>query len=301
MYMQNRRNFLKCTALLGGSAVLSSGKSVASSDGMASRSGFLLWQLDLNHTPSQGNAYVFRTRKGKIIVMDGGVPGEADYLRGFLAPLGNEVEAWFVSHPHLDHIGALNEILKNPRGINIRTIYHSEFSRMHYEREPGSAPHTEDFYNSLQKTPARVEDITCPGQTIEIDGVKFKILALKNEEIASNPYNNSSMVIRVWDSDRSAVFLGDAGIEEGDKLLGGAFRKDLDCDFLQMAHHGQQGVSREFYRSIMFKACLWPTPQWLWTNNNGTGPFKTLETRAWIEELNIGKHFLMWEGMDVIA
>jgi beta-lactamase superfamily II metal-dependent hydrolase len=233
--------------------------------------------------------------------MDGGVPGEVDYLRGFLAPLGNEVEAWFVSHPHLDHTGALNEILKNPKGINIKSIYHSELSRTFYEREPNSVSHTEDFYNNLQKTQTKVENVVQLGRTVEIDKVTFKILALKNEEIITNPYNNSSMIIRVSDKARSAVFLGDAGVEEGDKLLNGGFRKELDCDYLQMAHHGQNGVSREFYRSINFKACIWPTPLWLWTNNNGTGPFKTLDTRAWIDELNIQKRFLMWEGLSVIV
>jgi beta-lactamase superfamily II metal-dependent hydrolase len=296
--MHNRRNFFKYAAVLGSSMMF---REVAHAKDAASHSNFVLWQLDLNHTPSQGNAYIFRTPKGKIIVMDGGMPGEADYLRGFLAPLGNEVEAWFVSHPHIDHVGALNEILKDPKGIRIKSIYHSELSRNHYEREPDNTQKTEDFYNNLKKTTAQVTDIAHLGWTIEIDKVKFKILALKNEEITANPYNNSSMVIRAWDTARSVVFLGDAGIEEGDKLLKGDYRKDLDCDYLQMAHHGQNGVSKEFYRSIKFKACLWPTPLWLWTNNNGTGPFKTLETRAWIEELGILKHFVMWEGLGTIA
>lgn len=32
-------------------------------------------------------------------------------MRGFIGALGNEVEAWFISHPHDDHMGALSVIL----------------------------------------------------------------------------------------------------------------------------------------------------------------------------------------------
>jgi hypothetical protein len=53
--------------------------------------------------------------------------------------------------------------------------------------------------------------------------------------------------------------MGDCGKEEGYRLLSGPYRKDLDCDYIQMAHHGQQGVSKNFYRTVKFNACLWPT------------------------------------------
>jgi hypothetical protein len=312
--MSNRRFFLKRSVLLGTSAVLCpilNGYPFANkpqtvyqpeSDKAPFVSDFVLWQLPLNHAGPQGNAYVFRTTGGKVIVMDGGIAGETEYLRGFLGPLGNEVEAWFISHPHGDHIGVLNEILKAPKGIKIKSIYHSEFSRDFYETvEPESRPLTEEFYARLKKTDAQVVDVTEPGLTVEIDHVQFRILAVKNEKLTVNAYNNSSMVIRVSDAARSVLFLGDAGVEEGNEMLNGVFRKELDCDYLQMAHHGQQGVSREFYRSIRFKACLWPTPLWLWNNDTGagfnSGPYKTLETRAWMEELGIQKHFVMAEGL----
>jgi hypothetical protein len=309
--MSNRRFFLKRSAVFGTGAVLcpalineyvfaNKPQAVFQTD-----SDFILWQLPLHYAGPQGNAYVFRTKGGKVIVMDGGVAGETEYLRGFLAPLGNEVEAWFVSHPHSDHIGALHEILKAPKGIRIKSIYHSEFSRDFYEKvEPECRPQTEEFYAHLKKTDAQVVDVAEPGLTVEIDHVQFRILAVKNEELTMNAYNNSSMIIRVDDTVRSVLFLGDAGVEEGDKILNGKFRKELDCDYLQMAHHGQNGVSREFYRSIRFKACLWPTPLWLWNNDAGagfnTGPFKTLETRVWMEELGIRKHFVMADGLCVI-
>ncbi len=49
-------------------------------------------------------AYVLKSRDGRIVVVDGGMKGDAPYLQTFLAPLGNTVDAWFISHPHLDHV-----------------------------------------------------------------------------------------------------------------------------------------------------------------------------------------------------
>jgi len=264
-------------------------------------SGFVLWQL-----PSQvdtiGNMYVFRTPGGKVVVMDGGTKAETAYLRGFLAALGNEVEAWFVSHPHEDHIGALNEILQDPRGLRIATVYHSELAEAWYARnEPDCAALTRAFYANLKKSGVRVVSFDRPGAVIRIDKVSFKILGVANPEITANPYNNQCMVIRAWDRHKSMLFLADLGREAGEKLLTGPFRDDLDCDYLQMAHHGQNGVSKDFYRAVRFRACLWPTPTWVYNNDTGKGfnthTFETVEIRNLMDELGIREHYVSCKGL----
>jgi beta-lactamase superfamily II metal-dependent hydrolase len=266
----------------------------------SSKSDFILWQLP-SQVNTHGNSYVLQMKNGKVCVIDGGTKDETSYLRGFLAALGNEVEAWFISHPHFDHIGALNEILKTPGDLKINTIYHSEMSESYFGMEPEYEDQTIDFYQNLIKSGIKVHDLNKPGQIIKIEKTTFKILSIKNEEIKVNPYNNQSVVIRVWDASKSIVFLGDLGIEGGDKLLKSAFKKDLDCDYLQLAHHGQRGVSKDFYRSIKFKACLWPTPLWLWNNDAGNGynshNWETVEIRNLMDEIGIKKHYISWHGL----
>lgn len=112
----DRRDFLQVIALVG-VAACSEKSMIATDDSQEvfikpnTGSWFTVWQL-----PSQldtiGNSYVFRTRSGKVIVMDG----------------GTKVDAWFISHPHHDHIGALTEILKKPDGLEIKHIYHSRIT-----------------------------------------------------------------------------------------------------------------------------------------------------------------------------
>jgi len=261
---------------------------------------FEVWQL-----PSQintiGNSYVFRTVNGKIAVMDGGVSDEAPYLRGFLAALGNKVDIWFISHPHPDHIGALFEILKNPADLKIEKICHSAFSGQLSNAEPDYKKGVEEFYALLEKSGIPIVDVKEAGLVIKLDKTNFKILGVTNEDILINPYNNSSMVIRVWNDSKSLLFLGDCGKEEGDRLLSGPYRKELDCDYIQMAHHGQQGVSKNFYRTVKFKACLWPTPSWVYNNDAGKGfnthNLKTVEIRELIDSLGIRSNYISWKGL----
>ena len=178
-----RRDFLRISLLGGAAATLLPVDLSAKSSG---KSGFTLWQI-----PSQintiGNSYVFRTDKGRVVVMDGGVKDEAMFLKGFLAALGNEVEAWFLSHPHDDHMGALNAILENPGEVKIKKIYHSRFSNALSRSEQGSHPLTEIFYSRLDALdPAVTEviDLKEPGLELKIDGLNLKILGVTNEEFA---------------------------------------------------------------------------------------------------------------------
>ena len=107
------------------------------------------------------------------------------------------------------------------------------------------------------------------------------------------------MIVRVWDKRKSIVFLGDAGVECGNKVLSGPYRNDLNCDYLQVAHHGQRGCDEHFYRTIRFKACLWDTPTWVWNNDQGggfdTGSLETITTRRWMDPIGITEHYVSCE------
>ena len=155
---------------------------------------------------------------------------------------------------------------------------------------------TRKFYSLLDNaTDIEVVDCHC-GDELEIDGVNFKILSEKNPEMANrNPYNNSSMAYKMWDSEKSFILLGDLGVEGGQKLLDSEYAKDLECDYLQMAHHGQNGCDKKFYQTVKFRACLWPSPKWVY--NAPMGRLKTAEVRGWMKELGITEHYVSNEGL----
>jgi len=266
---------------------------------------FTLWQLP-EQTGTQMMSYVLRTPNGKLIVLDGGTAGDAPYLRKFLVGLGNKVEAWFISHPHSDHVDALTKLLPDPQGLRIGTVYASlpdqDWVAKHVPATD-DIPSIENFRKALKETGQRTVDMQL-GQTLTIDNVEIQVLGVRNPEITGNAINNSSAVLKVWDKTKSVLFLGDLGVEGGPKLLKGPFGGKLHADYVQMAHHGQNGVEENVYQAIRPTYCLWPTPRWLWDNNRGTGkgtgPWKTLEVRAWMDKLKIRRHYLSADGLSRI-
>jgi len=266
---------------------------------------FSLMQMT-NAGNAQMMAYILQTREGNVIVIDGGNPADSDKLRQKLAAYGNHVTAWWITHPHGDHIGALRDILKDRKGITIDTIYHSRFSETHIDRESGSATLAREFYGLLDnQTETDVVNIQTAGGRYDMDGIHIKVLGVTNEDITYHAYNNSSMILRFEDDVKSVVFLGDAEEACGDKVIQKYF-KYFNCDYLQLAHHGQQGVKESFYKAISFKTALWTTPKWLWDAEEGnSNGYRTWETRKWMKDKGLKEgeagaddHRIMWRDKD---
>ena len=262
---------------------------------------FSLWQLP-NQTRTQMMSYVLRSPNGKVIVIDGGNAGDGAYLADFLKGLGNTVEAWFISHAHSDHFDALKEILRHPDSLKIKAL-HASLPSEAWIDEVGADGERVSFgqFNQVLAQAGRTVTDLALGQEMQIDGIRIEVLGVKNPEITRNAVNNSSLVLRISDATKSVLFLGDLGVEGGDKLLASPMADRLQSDYVQMAHHGQNGVSEAFYQRVNPAYCLWPTPQWLWDNDNGggknSGPWRTLEVRAWMDKLSIKAHYPMFQGV----
>jgi beta-lactamase superfamily II metal-dependent hydrolase len=299
----NRRSFIK-NMVAGFTAVNLSGCDFCKKPAKNPEGHFVLWQLP-PQTHSQMNSYVLRTTGGKVIVIDGGCSGDASYLRGFLGSLGNHVDTWFISHTHLDHVDALIDILNNPYRLTIDTIYGSLPDEAWVEKnEPSACTTLKSLNVALAQSGHSCTELDL-GQMLLIDGVKFEIIGIKNPELIMDAdfsaINNQSVVMRVTDDSKSVLFTGDLGGGGGDKILNGPYKNKLRADYVQMSHHGQHGVYESFYQAVNPQYCLWPTPSWLWDNDNGkgknSGPWLTLEVRAWMEKLNIRKHFVSADGL----
>ena len=265
---------------------------------------FTVWQLPNGEAP-QMMSYVIRTRGGKLIVIDGGWNKNAPYLRDFIRERGGEVEARFLTHVHDDHCEALTGILRDPQDLKVNTLYASLPDEAWFKKVCDVSELL--TYQALMAALAdsgRSFTSLSPGNALEIDGVSIRVLGGCNPEIVKNPINNSSMVLRFSDARKSVLFLGDLGVEGGRKLLESPEAAFLPSDYVQMAHHGQNGVDEEVYRKINPKYCLWPTPKWLWDNNSGagenSGPWRTKEVRRWMDALSIQEHYLMLEGLQTI-
>ena len=115
-----------------------------------------------------------------------------------------------------------------------------------------------------------------------------------------NPVNNSNVCFRFETRNSSLIFLGDLGKEGSTELLKLQPAEMLRAEAVQMAHHGQQGATRELYAVIAPKICFWPTPDWLWNNDRGkgpdSGPWKIRLEQQWMKELNVQTHYIGKDG-----
>lgn len=256
----------------------------------------------------QMNSFIITTDDGKVIAIDGGYRTDAEKFLSELKRIANNdkpcIDAWFLSHPHLDHIGAFNEIIENHFDeISLGSVYFSFPSVQFVEKnEPRERKDIADFYADLPKFADRICVVT-EGDTYEIGGARFDILYSPDPSFKGNAVNNAGIVFRMTLCEKTFMFLGDAGIEAGEKLLklhGNA----LKSDYCQMAHHGQNGVEKDVYEAIAPEACLWCTPLWLWDNDAGKGynthSWKTVIVRGWMDEIGVKTHYVTKDGDSVI-
>lgn len=259
-----------------------------------------LWQL-----PPQGKrqsmSYVLKGDDNAVFVVDGGAKEDAGYLKRFLKGMGGAVTAWWITHPHDDHVGALCEILLHAPEIEVGAYYGSIPDESWVSaHEPARVKNLQHLATALGRAGKAISDLP-PGAVRCMGGLKFEVFGVRNPEITRNALNNSSMVFRVTGRDRSVLFLGDLGVEGGKKLLASSFGNRLGSDAVQMAHHGQAGVGPEVYAAIDPKVCLWPTPRWLWENDAGPGPgsgkWETPMVKKRMDERGVKRHIVAAEGL----
>ena len=254
-----------------------------------------------NQTDSQMLSVVIQTSKKSLIVVDGGTPGDASHLLETIRAKGGNVKAWFITHPHSDHVGALTEIINNPDSqITIENIYYNFADISWYQtNEAYRADTVAKLMKSFETIPRERLHSVKKGDKVNVDNIE---VAVMNEPylFENNSINNSSVAYKFNINGTKLLFLGDMGEEAGARLLADNSPEDLKADIVQMAHHGQYGVSRQVYETIAPKVCLWPTPGWLWNNDNGggpgSGPWTTPETIQWMNEIGASTHYSLKDG-----
>ena len=263
---------------------------------------FTFWQLPSQST-SQMMSYVIKSSQGKIIVIDGGTKADGEYLKLFINDLGGEVSAWFLTHAHYDHVEAFiwNLQDKSKDRIKIKSIYANFPTVAWIENYEEEYAFTIKEFNKAMAQNKRKSIIVNADDEIKIDEVKIEVLYVNTNTFKENAINNSSMLIRFSDNKKSVLFTGDLGAEAGNDIVNNVNHEKLKSKYVQMAHHGQDGVGKNFYELIDASYYLWPTPLWLWNNDNGggkgSGPWKTLEVRKWVEGFKAKKNYVSGNGL----
>ena len=248
-------------------------------------------------------AFILQTANNKIIVVDGGREIDADILTEYINRLGNgKVDYWFLTHAHNDHIGAIVKILEDDNyNIVIDNLcYNFNTKDWYTSYDPTRSDIAVRFLDYIEsdKSNTKINNINIcqENDIIDIDNLRCKILRVPNPEIKESPSvgNEASMVFKFMMkkknntfSDKTIIFLGDSYLEASKEILNNHY-DELNSYAVQMAHHGQNGVSKEVYDAIDPKICFYNCPKWLYDNDNGngynSGSFQSLTVQSWIED-----------------
>lgn len=181
----------------------------------------------------QGDAILIETPDGFEMLIDGGpnaaVLRELSKERSFF---DREIDVVVTTHPDLDHIGGLVDVLKR---YKVQTILRTE------NKNDKSA--AEAFAAAEEKENAE-EILADAGQVLQLGAsTTIQIFSPTGDERQWES-NASSIVLRVVYGNTSFMFTGDAPQEIEDYLVK-TYGAQLDSDVLKLGHHGSKTSSSD--------------------------------------------------------
>lgn len=189
----------------------------------------------------QGDAIFLEMPNGNQVLIDGG-PGDR-----VLAALGRAMPFWdrsidilVLTHPHLDHVEGLVEVLKRYR-VNMVVTSGAEYS----------TPEFQEWQKSIREKNISLH-IARAGERFNLGGGGTLDIFLPLEDffgLAPKEIHDAMVAVKFSFGKNSALLMGDAEREFEYKLV--FFGFPVDSDILKVGHHGSRTSSaEEFVRAV---------------------------------------------------
>ena len=184
----------------------------------------------------QGDSILI-TNNNKTMLIDASTNEMGSRVVKYLNDLGiKKIDYLVGTHPHEDHIGGLDNVIKN---FDIGTIY-----------MPNVVATTKTFEEVIDAISAKKLKVTSPktGDKFTVGNAECEVMSIRNDK---DDYNNCSIVIKMDFNNVSYLFTGDA--EESVE----SSRKWPHIDVLKVGHHGSNtSSSKNFLDQIKPEVAL---------------------------------------------
>ena len=255
---------------------------------------YVIWQLPCSKGKT-GMGYIINASDGRSFIIDGGYTENAGLLTEMIREkCSGEVTAWFITHPHPGHAGALASILADmPEDIKILKIIHSHVSLEKVEKyEPHSAPFVA-FFNTVLKGSGIPAVSVHAGDRIKLGRTMIRVFSGGDAGYTADYINNCGAVYKFNMYCTSILFLGDI-MKDASIVMLERYKAELNCDMVQMANHGIRGALSEIYAHATPDVCFWSTPAEYIAEGTETGEVYR-ETRRLLEALGTVEHYVSGE------
>ena len=220
----------------------------------------------------QGMFYTVTDRRGYLAIIDGGFDVDSGQVLRQIRKHHNHVDAWIITHTHPDHVGAFNEIMTDPdTRPEVDHIYTVKANTERYRataRDYDDFSAHEDFAAAAAELPqvAYLEE----NDILDLGGLRMKVLSAWDERVDamdSHLCNNGSLMFRLDAPRRSMLFCADVQKEMEPYILAG-HREELAADYVQCGHHGNWGLTAEFYDLVSPKEAFLDGPAYLFEESD---------------------------------
>lgn len=244
--------------------------------------------------------YLMKTPEGRLLIFDGGRGHDTEVLGQMILDMGGHVDGWFITHFHCDHIDAVIGVLEQ-YDVTVDNFYYdfrgSDNPNFIGDGDNPCIQRLENVLDACRGNKITNIVTTNRGDVYAFGSITVKVLndAIFYED-EDNPGNDSGIMFKIETPGESILMTGDMGWTRGDLCLEDewAVSEMRTCRVVQMAHHGQRGVTEKFYRMIDdIRVCLVPAELWLFHNDRYGQGFNSCQwestmNRNWMRRREVG-------------
>ena len=235
-----------------------------------------IWQHEVDHTLIDcGMCFIVRCCDGSFFLIDSGhyfQVNDNDRIHRFLrerTPTGEKIRiaGWYLTHAHSDHVAKFSDFLRyNMDDVELEAVYYN-FPEPFPPQGAGWGKRGNGLQglnvgNQLREMTQLPKIKLHTGQRFAVRNLNFTVLCTHEDSFPTDndDFNNTTTVLMMEAEGSKVLFCGDASDVESD-IMEKRWGTNLECDILQVAHHGHHGCSAAFYELAKGKAALFSNTQ----------------------------------------